>query len=41
LKLYLLDKIPIHACGEGGSGGRQGKKEWWEGDKRERQNGEK
>jgi len=37
------DRIPIHLCGEGGSGGRQGEKEWWEGNRREREklNGEK
>jgi len=27
--------------GEGGSGENQGEKEWWEGDRRERENGEK
>jgi len=31
----------MYVCGEGGSGGRQGEKEWWEGDRRERENGEK
>jgi len=33
--------IPIHICGEGGSGEKQGEKEWWEGNRRERGNGEK
>jgi len=36
-----LDRIPIHVCGEGGSGEKQGEKEWWEGDRRERESGEK
>ena len=35
------DRIPIHVCGEGGSGKKQGEKEWWEGDRREKDNGEK
>ena len=35
------DRIPIHTCGEGGSGEKQGEKEWWEGHRRERENGEK
>jgi len=35
------DRIPIHVRGEGGSGGRHGEKEWWEGDRRNRENGEK
>jgi len=30
-----------HVCGEGGSGEKQGEKEWWEDDRRERENGEK
>jgi len=34
-------RIPIHVCGDGGRGERQGEKEWWEGDRRERENGEK
>ena len=34
------DRIPIHVCGEGGSGEKQGEKEWCEGDGRERENGE-
>jgi len=32
------DRNPIHVCGEGG---KLGEKEWWEGNKRERENGEK
>jgi len=35
------DRIPIHVCGEGWSGEKQGEKEWWEGDRRYRENGEK
>jgi len=35
------DRIPTHVCGEGGSGVRQGEQEWWEGDRRERENLEK
>jgi len=33
----------MHVYGEGGSGEKQGEpeKEWWEGDRRERENGEK
>jgi len=39
-------RIPIHVCGEGGSGENQGEKEWCEGDyyyadRRERENGKK
>ena len=30
---------PIHGFGEGGSGEKQGEKEWWEGDRRERKQG--
>ena len=35
------DRIPIHVCGEGGSGEKQGEKEWWEGDSRENKNEER
>ena len=35
------DRIPMHVCGEGGSGEKQGENELWEGEKRERENGEK
>jgi len=35
------DRIPIHVCKAGGSGEKQGEKEWWEGDKGDRENGEK
>jgi len=35
------DRFQIDVCREGGSGERQEKKEWWEGDRRERNNGEK
>jgi len=31
----------MHVCGEGGSGEKQGENELWEGEKRERENGEK
>jgi hypothetical protein len=31
----------MHVCGEGGSVEKQGEKEWWEGDRRERENREK
>ena len=31
----------MHACGEGGSGEKQGEREWWEDDRRERENVEK
>jgi len=34
-------RIPIHVCREGGGGEKQGEKEWWEGDRRERENREK
>jgi len=30
----------MHVCKQGGSGEKQGEKEWWEGDRRERKNGE-
>jgi len=36
-----LDRILIHVCGEEGNGEKQGEKEWLEGDRRERENGEK
>jgi len=37
----ISDRIPIHVCGEEGSGDKQGEKEWWEGDRRKRENAEK
>jgi len=33
------DRIQIHVCEEGGSGEKQGEKEWREGDRREMENG--
>ena len=34
------DRNLMHGCGEGGSGEKQGEKEWWEVYRRERENGE-
>jgi len=35
-----LDRIQTHVYGGGGSAEKQREKEWWEGNRRERDNGE-